>query len=130
MKLLRTRIEALETKDGEGGRPQIDLSGVSDIEIEVYRSACTEVSASAITAAEAAELCGLATAGVLHPYPLRGEPSFSLPRRLHVLIGGTISRVRWFGFPGHRPLGWERYLYVGPAGELRRTNGAAVYPPG
>ncbi len=122
------RIEALEQAAPDSAYKP-DFSGLTDIELEVYRSACTDVGASAITPDEAAEVCGLATAGVPLPYPIHGEPS-SHPQYLRVLIGGKISRLRWFGFPGHRRVGWERYLYVGPEGTLMRTDGIAVYPPG
>ncbi|WP_295449621.1 hypothetical protein [uncultured Thiodictyon sp.] len=122
---IRRRIERLEKTAPV--TEKIDFSSLTDIELEVYRSACTDVGASAITPDEAAELCGLATAGVPCPYPLRGEPS-AHPHRLRVLIGGKVLLLRWFGFPGHRPLGWERYLYVGPDGALMRVGGTAVFP--
>lgn len=105
-KPIKRRIEALEQAAPDSAYKP-DFSGLTDIELEVYRSACTDVGASAITPDAAAEVCGLATAGVPVPYPIRSEPS-AHPHRLRVLIGGKVSRLGWFGFPGHRPIGWER----------------------
>lgn len=124
---IRRRIEALEQAAADNGE-KIDFSGLTDIEFEVYRTAITELQAKAITPKEAADLCALATGGVQFPFPIRSEPSFGRPSYLRVLIGGEVRYQRWHGWPGYRPLGWERYLYVGPDGALMRVDGTAVFP--
>ncbi|WP_295446497.1 hypothetical protein [uncultured Thiodictyon sp.] len=125
-KPIRRRIEDLE-QSAPAGTSKIDFSGLTDDEREVCRFVCTEFGESTVTAGEWAELAELAAEGLPFPYPIRGEPA-AHNHRLRVLIDGKISRLRWFGFPGHRPRGCEQYLYVGPDGALMRTGGTAVYP--
>ena len=121
---IRRRIERLEQSAPEV-KATVDFSGLTDTGFEVYRSAISDLQATAITPKEAANLCALATGGIPFPYPLRREPSFSHPPHLRVLVAGKVRYQRWFGNPGYRPLGWERYLFVAPDGELRRTDGSA-----
>jgi hypothetical protein len=123
---LRKRVERLELRVSPPSQ-RIDLSALTDVEFEVYQAAVTERLAMAITAKESANLCALATMGASFPYPIRSEPSFDHPPYLRVLIGGTVAWLRWYGWPGYRPLGWELYLHVGADGALLRTDGTAVF---
>ncbi len=104
-----------------------DWSALTAVEFEVHRAPYTELAAGAITAKEAGDLCALVATGAPFPYPMRREPCFGHPPRLRVLIGGTVRRQRWHGWPGYRPLGWERYLHVGADGALLRLDGTAVF---
>ncbi len=102
MSSVKTRLEALEKQTRPSG--MVDLAARPDVQFEVLRAVLALREEGRITEQEAADMLRHETA---FPYPISREGDCSLVPYLRVLIGARLVWLRWFGWPGTCPDGYQ-----------------------